>query len=224
MPAVLTVSADQSIQDLVKQALQHGGYEVVAVSDPSDAIRSTFSVKVDAIVLDDGLIDSGEMGGLCDWVRSRNDDTGIVFVTSPLTRLRWLPVQPERDEIVMKPFSSDMIRQAVERALKSAQRPLPHITLIGDMELDRSTLQLRRNGRSVTLSPTEFKLLEHLAQHRGQIIPAKELLEKVWGLEPGTGSPESIRTHIWSLRPKVRTIADGELIETVPRRGYRLAL
>jgi DNA-binding winged helix-turn-helix (wHTH) protein len=63
----------------------------------------------------------------------------------------------------------------------------------------------------------------YLIQRRGSIVSAEELLEKVWEFFPGTGSSELIRSHIRNLRSKLRIATGGaELLQTVPRRGYRL--
>ncbi len=74
------------------------------------------------------------------------------------------------------------------------------------------------------MTSTEFRLMEYLAQRQGVIASSEELLEKVWEFHPGTGSSELVRSHVKNLRAKVRIAAPGrELIQTVPRRGYRLA-
>ncbi len=76
---------------------------------------------------------------------------------------------------------------------------------------------------SVQLTPTEFRLMHYLAQRRGTIVSAEELLEKVWEFYPGTGSSELVRSHVRNLRGKLRDATGGSgLLQTVPRRGYRL--
>ena len=112
----------------------------------------------------------------------------------------------------------------MERALTASHRSRPTVVLIDDLQLDRTTHELKGNGVHVQLTPTEFRLLKYLAQRQGAIASSEELLEKVWEFYPGTGSSELVRSHVRNLRAKVRIAAPGrDLIQTVPRRGYRLA-
>jgi DNA-binding response OmpR family regulator len=132
-------------------------------------------------------------------------------------------MEPERDEIVVKPCDGKEIRRAVEKTLNSAHHLSPVALMVGDITLDRSSHELRGDGVSVQLTPTEFRLVQYLAHRRGTIIPTEELLEKVWEFFPGTGSSELVRSHVRNLRSKLRIATGGaELVQTVPRRGYRL--
>ena len=111
----------------------------------------------------------------------------------------------------------------MERTLDAAGETRPEALTIGDVTLDRSTHELRGEGVTVQLTPTEFRLMSYLAQRRGVIVSAEELLEKVWEFFPGTGSSELVRSHVRNLRSKLRVATGGgELVQTVPRRGYRL--
>ena len=165
------------------------------------------------------------MSEFCSWLRSTETSCPVVFLASPGARwLGSLPMEPERDEIVVKPCDGKEIRLAVEKTLNSAHEVSPAALMIGDISLDRSSHELRGDGVSVQLTPTEFRLVQYLAQRRGTIISTEELLEKVWEFFPGTGSSELVRSHVRNLRGKLRIATGGaELVQTVPRRGYRLA-
>lgn len=224
MPAVLLVTKDPSTGELAERALGNGGYEVVRADSADSAIRTMFSVEVDALVLD-SVLGREQVEGICRWVRESNGTLRIVFLASAGTA--WLPgalpVERGVDEVVVKPFSPREIRQAVERALAAANRARPNVMLIGSLELDRTTHEVRGEDGAVTLTPTEFRLMEYLAQRQGSIVSSEELLEKVWEFYPGTGSSELVRSHMRNLRSKLRVaVAGREVIQTVPRRGYRL--
>ena len=223
MTCILLITRDRSTEVLAERALIAGGHDVIAVNSPDAALRSLLNVRVDAAVLDTGV---GEetMGEFCSWLRSAEANCPVVFLASPGARwLGALPMEPERDEIVVKPCDGKEIRQAVEKTLNSAHQASPAALMIGDITLDRSSHELRGEGVAVQLTPTEFRLVQYLAQRRGAIISTEELLEKVWEFFPGTGSSELVRSHVRNLRGKLRLATGGaELVQTVPRRGYRL--
>lgn len=224
MPAVLLITSDPSTEELIHRGLDNLGYEVVTASSAEAAIRSLFNVRIDAAVLDTALRE--DLDRLSQRLRGTDGALPVIFLAS--AGAQWLPgslpLQPGLDEVVVKPCSATDVRQAVERALAASHRSRPSVVLIGDLQLDRTTHELKGNGVQVQLTPTEFRLMEYLAQRQGAIASSEELLEKVWEFYPGTGSSELVRSHVRNLRSKLRIAAPGrELIQTVPRRGYRLA-
>ena len=223
MTCVLLVTRDRSTEVLAERALVAGGHEVIAADSSDAALRSLLNVRVDAAVLDTAVGEEA-MAEFCSWLRSTGTDCPVVFLASPGARwLGSLPMEPEHDEIVVKPCDGREIRQAVEKALNSTHQGSPAALMLGEITLDRSSHELRGDGVAVQLTPTEFRLVQYLAQRRGAIISTEELLEKVWEFFPGTGSSELVRSHVRNLRSKLRTATGGtELVQTVPRRGYRL--
>lgn len=224
MSCVLLVARDPSTATLAERTLSAGGHQVITVDSSDAAIRSLFNVCIDAAVVD-SAIGEEEVKELCGWLRSGNESYPIVFLTP--AGARWLadllPVDPGRDEIVAKPCEGNEIRRAVEKMLDVAGGARPNAISIGDLALDRNSHELRGDGASVQLTPTEFRLMYYLIQRRGSIVSAEELLEKVWEFFPGTGSSELVRSHMRNLRSKLRIVTGGaDLVQTVPRRGYRL--
>ena len=223
MSSILLITRDRSTEVLAERALVAGGHDVIAADSTDAALRSLLNVRIDAAVLDTAVGEEA-MSEFCSWLRSTETSCPVVFLASPGARwLGSLPMEPERDEIVVKPCDGKEIRLAVEKTLNSAHEVSPAALMIGDISLDRSSHELRGDGVSVQLTPTEFRLVQYLAQRRGTIISTKELLEKVWEFFPGTGSSELVRSHVRNLRGKLRIATGGaELVQTVPRRGYRL--
>jgi two-component system OmpR family response regulator len=124
---------------------------------------------------------------------------------------------------VTEPCKRREIRRAAEKTLHTAGGTSPEVIGIGTLALDRNSHELRGDGVTVQLTPTEFRLMCYLVQRRGSIVSAEELLQKVWEFYPGTGSSELVRSHMRNLRNKLRIVTTGvALVETVPRKGYRL--
>ena len=223
MSCVLLITRDRSTEVLAERALVAGGHDVIAADSTDAALRSLLNVRIDAAVLDSTMGEEA-MSEFCSWLRSTETGCPVVFLASPGARwLGSLPMEPERDEIVVKPCDGKEIRQAVEKTLNSAHHLSPAALMVGDITLDRSSHELRGDGVSVQLTPTEFRLIHFLSQRRGTIVSSEELLEKVWEFFPGTGSSELVRSHVRNLRSKLRIATGGaELVQTVPRRGYRL--
>ena len=224
MPNVLLISSDANVRELVSRCLQTAGYEVTSARDEDQALRAVFTVKAQGLVLDAPAID--DIRRFRERLQAITGPLPCVFLAP--SSARWvpgsLPLADERDDLVVKPFSADDVLNAVERIFAAEHGHGRDITAIGDVHLDRSVQSLRGAGTEVTLTPTEFRLLEYLTARRGVITSAEELLDKVWGFYPGTGSPELVRSHIRNLRAKLRKVSpDWDLIYTVPRRGYRLA-
>ena len=224
MSSVLLVTRDASTERLTESALASAGHEVITADSCGAAIRSLFNVSIDVVVMDSAIGET-EMEEFCGWLRSGDGSCPVVFLTA--ASARWLidslPINGDRDEIVIKPCEGNDIRRAVEKTLGSAQRKSPEVLMIGTAALDKNSHELRGDSASVQLTPTEFRLMYYLVRRRGSIVSTKELLEKVWEFFPGTGSSELVRSHVRNLRSKLRIAAGGaDPLQTVPRRGYRL--
>jgi DNA-binding response OmpR family regulator len=94
---------------------------------------------------------------------------------------------------------------------------------INDLVLDSSTGQARRGEQVIGLTPIEFRLLNHLARHRGQALSRAQIVEAVWGYAPDLESEKSVNVHIRRLREKIELKPEEPaIILTVPGIGYRL--
>src|SRR3970040_2121200 len=218
MPCVLLTTGDGGTGVRAERALVAGGHDVIAADSTDAALRSLLNVRIDAAVLDTAVGEEA-LSEFCSWLRSTETSCPVVFLASPGPRwLGSLPVEPERDEIVVKPCDGKEIRQAVEKTLNSAHHVSPAALMIGDITLDRSSHELRGDGVAVQLTTTAFRLVQYLAQRRGTIISTEELLEKVWEFFPGTGSSELARAHVRNLSSNLRIAAGGtDMVQSVPR-------
>ncbi|MFQ5472118.1 MAG: response regulator transcription factor [Dehalococcoidia bacterium] len=215
----MVVTREPSARQLVTHALEKSGYTVVAAETADEAIRATLTVKLSAVVLD-GAVGSDELESLAEWIRTRSGDSvGIVFLMSARTRPSTLPIDPERDQLVVRPFSPEQVRSAVEQTVTGADQPGAESLTVGQFELDRRAYQIRSSDEVVTLTQREFQLLEYLALNEGRCVPVGELGEKIW--HRGRESDGLVRSTMLNLRSKLGGLTNGvDLIQTYPRRGY----
>ena len=225
MSTILLVSGTSSVGQSACQHLAAKGYDVVLAASATEALRSLHTLMVDAVIFDTAVPDMSAED-FCHWLRQdpRCEHVPTLFLVPPA--FRWLPgsvpMRIGRDALVSKPLLCSEVEQTLKRLLGAPTAPIPKTLAVGDLSLDRSLFALSSEGGSVTLTPTEFRLLEYLMERPGTVVTAEELLGKVWGFFPHTGSGDLVRSHIRNLRRKISKVARGrEAIRTLPRRGYR---
>jgi DNA-binding response OmpR family regulator len=227
MSTVLFVSGTANVGQSVRQHLAAKGYDVILVASATEALRSLHTLMVDAVIFDTTVSDMS-VHDFCHWLRQdpRCEDVPTLFLAP--AAFRWLPdsvpMRIGRDTLVGKPFLCTEVEQTLTQLLGSRTTSPPKMLTVGDLSLDRSLFALSSEGSSVTLTPTEFRLMEYMMERAGTLVTAEELLEKVWGFFPHTGSGDIVRSHMRNLRRKMGKVAPGrEVIRTLPRRGYRLS-
>jgi len=127
------------------------------------------------------------------------------------------------DDYLTKPFSLDeliaRVRAIVRRAGSGGGEPLSRLQL-ADLVLDETTLEVRRGGRVIDLTPTEFRLLRYLLLNAGRVLSKSQILDHVWQYDFG-GNGNVVETFISYLRRKIDAGGDP-LIHTVRGFGYAL--
>lgn len=196
---------------------------MISVKTVAEAIHASLAVKVSTAVID-ATTGVEDLEAVSAWLASNlKDEASLVFVISPKTRPAGLPIDPERDQVVVKPCSADQVREAVERAMTGSGQQPPEKQIFGNIELSRPDQTVRNQAGTVTLTHREFQIIEYLATHRGRFIPASELAEKIWRRPPSAEYSSVVSTSMKHLRDKLQPLTNGKaLIETFPRRGYVL--
>jgi two-component system OmpR family response regulator len=221
MARILTIEDDAVTAGEIVAELQIHGNQVDYVRSGSEGLLKALSGDYDAITLDRML---PELDGLTLVMRLR--DAGVrtpVLMISALSdvdeRIRGL--RAGGDDYMTKPFAPDEMAARVEVLLRR-ETPNQHTTLrVEDLELDLLTRSARRGGAPVELLPLEFKLLDYLMRHSGQVLTRTMIFEAVWGyrFDPGTNV---IDVHMARLRRKVDAGRVPTLIRTVRGCGYVL--
>ena len=217
---ILLVEDDAETATFITRGLRESGAAVTHVSDAPQGIVAATQHDYDTIIFDRML---PGMDGLdaVRVLRQSKIETPIIMLTA-LAGIddRVDGLEAGADDYLVKPFAFAELYARI-RALGRRQ-PMQQEELrlqIADLLLDRTTQQVTRGGQRIDLMPREYRILEFLMQHPGQLVTRTMLLEKVWGynFDPKTSL---VQTHVSRLRAKVDKPFEEELIRTVRGSGY----
>ncbi len=220
---ILAVEDDERIRTAVKLALEDEGWTVAEAANGEEALTRFQEDPADVVLIDIMLpdIDGFEV---CRSIR-RSSDVPIVMVTARAdTHDIVAGLEAGADDYLTKPFApkelSARIRALLRRA-RTSEVSSPHLRF-GDLEIVPEEGVVRRNGRDVHLTKTEFRLLVELAQSPGRVFSREVLLERIW--EHGYfGDGRLVDVHVRRLRTKVEADpANPRHVVTVRGLGYKL--
>ena len=220
---VLAVDDEPRYLEIIRFNLEAAGYRVACAASGEEALELVAADEPDLIVLDLMLpgIDGFEV---CSRVRERSSCPIIMLTAKGSEEDKVRGLRLGADDYVTKPFSAQELLARVEAVLRRAHAPesgerQPATISLGELQVDRQRKQVTLAGREVRLSPTEYRLLLHLAVNAGVVLSRDELLTQVWG-KAYKGEDEILRVALWRLRQK---LADDRYIVTRPGLGYMLA-
>ncbi len=221
---VLVVDDEANIRDLLSTSLSFVGFEVETAGDGRGAVAAARSFRPDLVVLDVMLPD---MDGfeVCRTLRAEGTRIGVVFLTArDESRDKVSGLTLGGDDYITKPFSLEEVVARVRAVLRRTQDGgaggSAPVLRYADLEMDEDQHVVRRAGKEVSLSPTEFKLLRHLLSNAGRVQSKPQLLDHVWNYDFG-GDAGVVESYISYLRRKIDTV-EPKLIHTVRGVGYVL--
>jgi two-component system OmpR family response regulator len=219
---VLVIEDDDATAQFMTKGLAESGFTVDRARDGRDGLFLATSGTFAAVIVDrmlpglDGL-------SVIQALRAAKIDTPVLIL-SALGEVddRVKGLKAGGDDYLAKPFAFSELLARLESILRR-RRDAPAETRlrVGDLELDLLTRQARRAGKRVELQPREFRLLEYLMRHSGQVVTRTMLLEGVWDyhFDPQTNV---IDVHISRLRQKIDKGFAQPLIHTVRGAGYTI--
>ncbi len=223
---VLVVDDEPSISALFTATLRLVDFQVCAAADGAGALKAAAEFQPDLVVLDVMLPD---LDGFEVARRLRADGRAVpvLFLTardSVEDRISGLTVGG--DDYVTKPFSLEEVVLRIRAILRRCQlEPAPAepaVLRYADLELNEDAHEVRRSGRLIELSPTEFKLLRYLLTNAGRVVSKAQILDRVWSYDFG-GEGRIVASYVYYLRRKI-DISGPPLIHTVRGVGYALRL
>ncbi|MEP7764558.1 response regulator transcription factor [Sanguibacter sp. 25GB23B1] len=226
---LVVVDDEPNIRELLSTSLRFAGFEVFAAADGMSALTLIRDTEPDLVVLDVMLPD---MDGftVTRRLREKGQHMPVLFLTArDDTQDKITGLTVGGDDYVTKPFSLEEVVARIRAVLRRTQ-PAPvddAVLRFADLELDEDSHEVRRAGRVVELSPTEFKLLRYLMLNPGRVLSKSQILDHVWQYDWG-GDANIVESYISYLRRKIDNapLPDGSmpepLIATKRGVGYLL--
>ncbi len=222
---ILVVDDEPRYLKLVGYNLETAGYEVITAATGEEALPLIAGKNPDLIILDIRLpgIDGYEV---CTRIREFSSTPIIMLTAKGEEQEKVQGLRLGADDYVTKPFGAEELMARVETVLRRSRnlesRTSPVLST-GELSVDFVQRKVTIGGQEISLSPTEYRLLQCLAVNAGRVVVQKELLEKVWG--PEYREPyEGLRVYIWRLRQKIEENTEHPIyVITKPGVGYMLA-
>jgi two-component system phosphate regulon response regulator PhoB len=221
-PKVLVVEDEEPLALLLRYNLEAEGYIVDVVNRGDEAELAIAEGAPDLIVLDWML--PGLSGlELCRRLRASKNSRKIPIILLTARgeegdRIRGLSTGA--DDYVVKPFSLPELMARVRAILRRASpERIASMLSVGDVELNRESHRVTRNGREIHLGPTEFRLLEFLMQSPGRVFSRAQLLDGVWGRNVYVDE-RTVDVHIGRLRKAMMRGEETDPVRTVRGAGY----
>ena len=216
---ILLADDDQEVADYIRKELEAEGHSVLLCDDGADALRAGQLHAFDIIILD---VMMPFMDGLEVTRRLRRESirTPILLLTArdaPEEVVRGL--DSGADDYLTKPFSFDVLVARVRARTRNAPRDGERLRF-ADLLLDPDTREVWRGKRQISLTRTEFALLESLIRAAGRVVSRDTLIEQVWGDREVT--PNNLEVFVRFLRAKVDRDGESRLIHTDRGVGYSL--
>ena len=218
---LLVVEDDHVLGKTITNGLTEEGYHCRLASSGVQALEMAQAENYQIVILDLALEDESALGILrC--VREANENANVIILT-PLEfrQERKAGLEAGADDFLIKPFALHEMRARVEAALiRSKARP-KSLLEIGPLSMNLTTRKVTCAGKQLSLTPTEFRILEILLRNNGKVVTRRMLCEFLW--EPGwEGVTNVIEVHINRLRSKLKSAETHPTIQTIRGSGYAL--
>ena len=220
---ILVIEDDNAVAEYIGKGLDELGYTVDVAPDGKEGLFLATSEPYDALIVDrmlphiDGLT-------VVQTLRATNKTVPVLFL-SALGEVddRVKGLEAGGDDYLTKPFAFSELKARLDALLRRSNPGDAPITelVVDDLVMDLLSRDVSREGSAIELQPREFRLLEYLMRHAGQVVTRTMLLEHVWDyhFDPQTNV---IDVHISRLRGKIDKDFDKPLLQTVRGAGYRL--
>ncbi|MBB6520076.1 response regulator transcription factor [Pseudoteredinibacter isoporae] len=220
---VLLVEDDSELAGSLADFLIEVGFDVDFAFNGQACLELCRQNHYDVLVMD---VNMPQMDGLsaCQELRqNQGSNTPIIFLTARDTLEDKLAgFDAGADDYLVKPFAPAELAARLNVLANRQSKHSGNVISLGDIEIDRNSQQLRRQGEAIELHHIQFRLLEVLAQYAPAAV-SREILEKeLWQGEPP--NCDALRTHVYRLRMALDKPYNSNLIKTIHGKGYRLAI
>ena len=219
---VLVVDDEPAVREVLERILRLEGYEVALAADGREAIQRQRKAPADAVVLD-VLMPNVDGLEVCRRMRGCGDRTPVLMLTARHeVGDRVAGLEAGADDYLAKPFSIDELTARLKALMRRSGWSSDDAVLrFEDLELDTLAHEVRRAGRLIDVTRTEFLLLELFMRHPRQVLTRGQIFDRVWGYDFGPAS-NSLEVYVGYLRRKTEAGGGRRLLHTVRGVGYVL--
>ena len=218
---VLLVEDEQRLAENIVAALRETGLAVDHVADGEAGSHLAEQGMYDAIVLDLMLPRKSGQRVLQDLRRSKLHTPVLILTAQESKESVVNLLNAGADDYLSKPFDLGELLARIKALIRRAKGVSTPVLVVSDLELNTVQQTVRRRGRVLDLSPTEYRILEYLIHRPRAVVPQQELLEHLYDFDWEHHS-NVIEAHVSNLRRKLNIEGTEPLIETLRHRGYRL--
>ena len=221
MSRILVVEDEDGLSGAIQEWLQDEHYVVTVASDGLEALKKLRHDSFELVLLDWML---PNLSGLeiCKRFRATGGITPILMITAKSTlSAKEEGLDSGADDYLTKPFSMRELSARVRALLRRPKTKPEMIIEAGGIRLDRKSLKVTKGDQLLRLLPKEFILLEVLLRHSGTVLSTEELVDHVWGSNSDI-TPDTVRSHVKSLRKKIDSEGSPSLIKTIHGMGYKI--
>jgi two-component system response regulator MprA len=221
---ILVVDDERAVRESLKRALELEGYEIELAADGQEALQrleGSGEGQPDAVILD-VLMPNVDGLEVCRRLRKSGNRVPVLMLTArDEVENRVSGLDAGADDYVTKPFALEELVARIRALLRRTSAEDDEVLRFADLELDPGTREVRRGGKQVDLTRTEFALLELFLTNPRQVLTRSIIFERVWGYDFGFAS-NSLDVYIGYLRRKTEVGGKPRLIQTVRGVGYAL--
>jgi DNA-binding response OmpR family regulator len=220
MKKIVLIEDDADLYSLIQYNLEKEGFTMAGAQTGKGAVDLCRRERPDLIILDIMLPDSDGLE-ICRSIRNHSElaPVPVIFLTARASETdRIVGLELGANDYIVKPF---FIRELIAR-IKIHFRGQPPVTKIlrsGELELDRARCRVHLNGGEITLTATEFRLLEFLMSRPGVVFSREQLLDAVWGHDRAV-TDRTVDVYILRLRQKIEAAEESTFIRSVRGFGY----
>jgi DNA-binding response OmpR family regulator len=221
---IFVVEDDPDISRLVRHHLEADGFSARLFSSGTSVLAEAERARP-ALFLLDIMLPGNDGLDICRRIREHAGlaMTPVIFLTAKSSEAdRILGLDLGADDYIPKPFSPRELIARVKAVLRRFERPLsPTPIRMGEMEIDPGSMVLTVQGRPVSTTATEFRLLDYFARHAGRVFTRDQLLDSVWR-DTAFVTPRSVDVYVRRIREKIEPDPENpRYLKTVRGAGYR---